>query len=273
MDNNLLLARRLLVVSGADGLALLDKLVSQDLSDLGPERPVAYTLLLTPQGKYLYDFFVIWAEGGLYLDVPASQADGIVATLNKYKLRSDAAFAPRDDLNIQLTQTPVAGAVIAVPDPRSPVAAGGLGLRCWSANPGVVDSDYVQTLTRLGVVEPSIELQSGTAMPIEFGLQNQNAISFEKGCYMGQELTARMQHKGLAKHQLVVAKTMDDQALAGSFNADVFDTQGATIGTVIRIASPYALLHIVRDANGVIEQPVFELQRSDDSVKIQLARN
>lgn len=262
MDNERYLARQLIAVSGADALSLLQKLVSQDLSALSAANPIAYTLLLTPQGKYLHDFFVIWHDGALFIDVPATQAEALVAALTKYKLRSDITFTPQPDMHLRLQQQPD-DAFICVADPR----AHGLGFRIWDKVAGPSDSDYGQTLTRHGIVEPSLELIVGTSMPIEYGLQNMHAISFTKGCYLGQELTARMQHKDLAKRRVVVAKAEDNQRLEDTFQSIIKDTNGVEIGAVIRTCTPYALLHVMRDhaADGV-----FNLPRVDGAGEIRL---
>lgn len=255
-------------VNGTDAFNLLQKLISQDLSGLGAHAPVAYSLLLTPQGKYLHDFFVIWTANALYLDTPAHQTDAIIGTLNKYKLRSDVAFEPMPEKHVRLFATAV-DAFLCVPDPR----AAGLGYRIWGDELTAIDSDYEQKLTCAGVVEPSFELISGASMPIEFGLQNLHAISFTKGCYLGQELTARMQHKGLAKRVVIVAKADNNQVVAGDFEGAVKDTATVEIGAIIRTCTTadatYFLLHVLRDR---ADETVFNVQRSGCGTAVQLAR-
>lgn len=251
-------------VTGADGLHLLQKLVSQDLSGLGAAAPAAYTLLLTPQGKYLYDFFVLWTADALYLDTPANQTDAVITCLNRYKLRSDVSFAIMPETFLQLSEKPADG-LLCVADPRS----GQLGYRIWGGPPAVIDSSYEQRLTAAGVVEPSVELISGSSMPIDFGLQNINAISFTKGCYLGQELTARMQHRNLAKHVILVAKIQHNQNVGTNFECVVKDTSGVEIGTVLRVAMPYFLLHI-RQQYG--DETTFNLSLGAGCSTVQLAR-
>lgn len=263
-DNERYLGRSLLRLSGADRLNWLQKLISQDISALGPEQPAAYSLLLTPQGKYLYDFFVIYTPHHLYIDVAHAQADALVEALGKYKLRSDIRFEPLPAMNIHLMAEAGEG-LLCVRDPR----AESLGYRVWRESPSEAYPDYGRTLTMLGLVEPSLELISGTSMPIEYALHTMHAISFTKGCYIGQELTARMQHKDLAKHRVIVAKSEDYQQIAGGLEPSVKDTNGVEIGTVIRSVSSYALLHVKRDHAG---DSVLYVQRSSDGHAIQLAR-
>lgn len=251
-------------VAGADRLNLLQKLVSQDLAGLGPAQPVAYTLLLTPQGKYLYDFFVLWAPDALYLDAPTSQTGEIITTLNKYKLRSDVTFQLLPDMFIQLRDAPVDG-LLCVQDPR----AERLGFRVWTTVAAGADSDYGQKLTVAGVVEPALELISGVSMPVEFGLQNMHAISFTKGCYLGQELTARMHHRDLAKRVIVIAKFEDNQDVEGDFESVVRGADGAEIGSVLRVSPPIVLLHLMRY---FAEQKVFLLQRTGSGQQSRLVR-
>lgn len=244
-QQNQYLARRLLAVTGADRLTLLQKLVSQDLSTLGPDQPVAYSLLLTPQGKYMFDFFVLHGENALYLDVPAQQADSLLATLQKYKLRSDVAFATLPH-QLQLRDARVKEAFLCVADPRRAGPHAGLGYRIWAEGPAGCDAGYAQKLTAAGVVEPWLEMISGTSMPLEFGLQHNNAISFTKGCYLGQELTARMQHRDLAKHMIVAAKIQENQQLPDDIGGATLSANGVTIGRVLRGAAPYVLAQVMR---------------------------
>ncbi|MGE3770613.1 MAG: folate-binding protein YgfZ [Bdellovibrionales bacterium] len=238
-----LLNRALIEVTGADRIAMLQKLVTQDLL---VDAPAHYTLLLTPQGRYAFDFFVVlgWGGNSIFLDVPALQADGLAATLGKYKLRSDFVMkrvAPAA-LEISLDR-PAGKLLLTYPDPRHPA----LGWRTWRAGERFSDSAppaaYKKLLTECCIIEPSLELTPHD-LPLEFGLDNAHAISFAKGCYVGQELTARTHHKGLVKHRILLVS--DDRLHAR--DTPVANTDGAVIGAVVRSDPPLALVRVGKSA-------------------------
>ena len=203
MTSMTLPGRTLVTATGADALGLLQRLTSNDLSPLETGEGGIYTLLLTPQGRYLHDFFVFRSGGDLYLDVPAAQVEALVVTLRKYNLRGDAVFAVVPGMYARLSDAP---AGLAFRDPRHTE----LGWRCWSDEVATNDDAYQVRRIGLGLVEPSTDMKPGTSLPLEFGLESLNAISFSKGCYTGQEMTARMQNRGLAKHRLVAGTPGDE---------------------------------------------------------------
>jgi folate-binding protein YgfZ len=231
-----LLNRALLRLDGADALAFLQKLVTQDLAQLP-----AYTLLLSPQGRYVFDFFVVQEHGAVFVDVAAHQAEELAATLNKYKLRSDVTISRVAPASVEIIlQRGAAPALLAFADPRHE----SLGWRVWRARERFSDAappaDYKIILTRLGMAEPAHELRPNHDLPLEFGLQHANAISFTKGCFLGQELTARTHHKHLIKHIILVV----DAALMLAADTPVHDADGAVIGRVHRAAPPFAMVQV-----------------------------
>lgn len=236
--------RALIAAMGADALDLLQRLTSNDLSGIdlfGDEEGEArYTLLLTPQGKYLHDFFVVQMEGNLYLDAPAAQAEALIATLRRYNLRGDASFELLSERYAMSSPVQV-DALLAFQDPRHE----GLGWRLWQAGEAKSDdsSAYLKRRIELSVVEPAEDMIAGESLPMEFSLDMQNAISFEKGCYTGQEMTARMRHRDLTKHRVVSVELPYD-ATAGQPVMEG-DKQ---IGRVIAAAGRHALLQMRRDA-------------------------
>ncbi|WP_445191772.1 CAF17-like 4Fe-4S cluster assembly/insertion protein YgfZ [Sphingomonas sp. Tas61C01] len=192
MQATTLIDRALVRVSGEDVRGFLQGLVTNDVA--GP-LPV-WAALLTPQGKVLFDF-LIWADGDdLLLDGEAAQADALVRRLSLYRLRRPIAIARDDSLAVHWAATGTAG----VPDPRLPA----LGRR-WVAAPTAPADGWLAHRLSLGVVEGVGELGNGETLWLECNARELNGVSFTKGCYVGQENTARMHHRAKVNRRLVVA--------------------------------------------------------------------
>ena len=188
-----LIDRALLRLSGDDVRGFLQGLVTNDLTQLAPDRPL-WTGLLTPQGKALFDF-ILWAEDdAVLIDCEAAQADALARRLSLYRLRR-AIEIGRDPRAVHWS----ADAVEGVPDPRLP----GLGRR-WLGEPGAPAEGWLAHRLRLGVTEGVGELGNGETLWLECNAGELNGVSFTKGCYIGQENTARMHHRGKVNRRLVV---------------------------------------------------------------------
>jgi folate-binding protein YgfZ len=184
--------RAILRVSGEDAAGFLQGLVTNDTG-----RLPAYAALLTPQGKALFDF-IMWADGDdVLLDVEAEQADALARRLSIYRLRRALTIARDEGLAVHWSHEPVTGAAL---DPRLPT----LGYR-WIAPPGVPAEGWHAHRLSLGVTEGLAELGSGETLWLEANARELNGVSFTKGCYVGQENTARMHHRSKVNRRLVVA--------------------------------------------------------------------
>ena len=185
--------RAVLRLAGEDVRGFLQGLVTNDLGLLAPERPL-WTGLLTPQGKALFDF-ILWVEGNdVLIDAEAAQADALAKRLALYRLRRAITIAP-DPLAVHWS--PAAGG--GAPDPRLP----DLGRR-WLAPPGPPATGWQAHRLRLGVAEGVGELGAGDTLWLEANARELNGVSFTKGCYVGQENTARMHHRAKVNRRLVV---------------------------------------------------------------------
>ncbi len=184
--------RAVLRVSGEDAAGFLQGLVTNDTG-----RLPAYAALLTPQGKALFDF-IMWADGDdVLLDVEATQADALARRLSIYRLRRALTIARDEALAVHWWREPVAGAAT---DPRLP----SLGYR-WIAPPGAPAEGWHAHRLSLGVTEGLAELGSGETLWLEANARELNGVSFTKGCYVGQENTARMHHRSKVNRRLAVA--------------------------------------------------------------------
>ncbi len=184
--------RALIRIAGEDVRSFLQGLVSADT--MGPLP--AWSGLLTAQGKALFDF-LIWADGDdILIDCEADQADALARRLSLYRLRRAITIARDDSLAVHWSHDAGSG----VPDPR----LAELGHR-WLAPPAAPASGWRAHRLSLGVTEGQAELGSDKILWLECNARELNGVSFTKGCYVGQENTARMHHRSKVNRRLVVA--------------------------------------------------------------------
>ena len=185
--------RALLRVSGEDVRGFLQGLVTNDLAALASERPL-WAGLLSAQGKALFDF-ILWADGAdVLLDCEAAQRDGLARRLGLYRLRRPIAIAPDDRLAVHWATDGEGPA-----DPRLPA----LGRR-WLARSGEPATGWLEHRLRFGVTEGMAELGQDKTLWLECNAAELRGVSFSKGCYVGQENTARMNWRQKVNRRLVV---------------------------------------------------------------------
>ena len=194
-DNATMLADRALIrVAGEDVRGFLQGLVTQDVIGLDASGP-RWSGLLTPQGKALFDF-LLWADGdAVLIDCAADAAEALARRLAVYRLRRP--------ITIERTEGAVhwsPGGDAGVPDPRLPA----LGRR-WLGGAGEPVGGWLAHRLSLGVAEGVAELGSDKTLWLEVNARELNGVSFTKGCYVGQENTARMHHRAKVNRRLVVA--------------------------------------------------------------------
>lgn len=200
MAGTTLIDRALLRLSGEDVGGFLQGLVTNDLDLLTPERPL-WAGLLTAQGKALFDF-LLWADGDdILVDCEADQADALARRLGLYRLRRPIQIARDDSLAVHWAADGTEG----TPDPR--LAA--LGRR-WLAPAGEAASGWLEQRLRLGVAEGVAELGSDKTLWLECNAAELSGVSFAKGCYVGQENTARMNWRNKVNRRLVVVPAAEE---------------------------------------------------------------
>ncbi|WP_029623430.1 YgfZ/GcvT domain-containing protein [Sphingomonas elodea] len=189
--------RALLRLSGDDVRGFLQGLLPQDLATVTVEAP-RWAGLLTPQGKALFDF-LLWAEGdAILIDCEASAREALARRLTMYRLRRAITIEPLE-AGVHWSRDARSG---AVPDPRLPAlgyrwlgtAAGGSAAEAWRSH-----------RLGLGVTEGVEELGSDKTLWLECNAEELHGVSFTKGCYVGQENTARMHYRAKVNRRLVVA--------------------------------------------------------------------
>jgi len=231
--------RAVLKISGDDSKTFLQGLISNDTNKVRSSQAI-WAAFLTPQGKYLFDFSVSEVGDVLLMDAEAARASELAKRLTLFKLRSKVSLAIADDWAVAVafgdgalkalgldeaagTATPFAGGVAFV-DPR--LAAAGVRIVAPASNlkdaligAGLTETDaaaYDAHRLRLGLPDGSKDMVVDKSILLESGFDELNGVDWDKGCYMGQELTARTKYRGLIKKRLVPVDLSGDLPAPGT---------------------------------------------------------
>ena len=212
--------RAIIAVEGADAETFLQNIVTTDLALLseGEARPGA---LLSPQGKILFDFLVSRAGNErLLLECRAALADDFVRRLTLYKLRAKAAIAKRDQAVVAVTwggDSSASQTDSGVADTRFPATA--KVVRDY-ASPlpaeNTPEADWHALRIAHGVAESGFDYAAGDAFPHDVLLDENGGVGFRKGCYIGQEVVSRMQHRGTARRRVLIATAAHSLPASGT---------------------------------------------------------
>ncbi len=239
--------RGLVRISGEDRHKFLQELISNDVNLLD-EQLCIYACLLTPNGKFLHDFFVTDEDDTLLLECEGgARAEDLTGRLNRYRLRSRVQISAEPDVSVYAVLPPSQPPPLSggrgtaellppdkgggweggktYPDPRHPE----MGYRTFKAPPGIEEKpfeDYDRHRIRLGIPDGSRDMIPERSTLLESNIDKLNGISFNKGCYMGQELTARMHYRGLAKKHLYPVKFEGPVPQPGA----PIEVEGKTVG-------------------------------------------
>ena len=206
---NALNARQIIRVSGTDARDFLQGLISNDIAK--SDADLIYAALLTPQGKYLADFFVLHDADGYLIDVASDLAPALVQRLTMYRLRADVQIAP-----VEMTVAALAeDAPGALPDPRD----AGMGWRLYGGTGGMTREEYDARRVAYLVPESGVELIPNDSYLLEVGFERLSGVDFRKGCYVGQEVTARMKHKTELRKGLARVSVQGDVAVGTAITA------------------------------------------------------
>ncbi|HEY4249963.1 MAG TPA: folate-binding protein [Roseomonas sp.] len=207
-------------------MSFLQGLVSNDVALAEPGRAV-FAALLTPQGKWLADFFILSDGARLLLETEAAGAPALAARLSRFRLRSKVALRVAEEFAVHVAwggAEPPPG-TLAAPDPRLPAA----GFRVLATEPVATDAtpeDWDRHRLALGLPEAGDLEPEGTIL-LEAGFDELSGISWTKGCYMGQELTARTRYRGLLKRRILPVQVQGALPAPGT---PVTDAAGAALG-------------------------------------------
>lgn len=190
--------RSVLELTGDDRVSFLQGLVSNDVTLAAPGRAV-WAAMLTPQGKWLADFFILADADRLLLDIETAHRDLLVKLLTRYRLRAKVTLTPLD-LPVCAAWNGTPSAAIQAPDPR--LADAGWRI-LGNVTPTTDAAAYDTHRLGLGLPDGSRDLEAEKSTLVEAGFDELHGIAWDKGCYMGQELTARTKYRGLVKRRLV----------------------------------------------------------------------
>lgn len=216
---NLLGHRALITIRGETAETFLQNLVSQDVIDI-PGQTWRYAALLTPQGKFLHDMFITRHDGLLWLDVDRERRDDLMKRLMMFRLRQKLDLALQDDHIIawSASDLPETGPVVsfAAPDPRHAQ----MGQRCLLPASSLADcstdlSDYHHKRLSLAIGEAGVDIWPDKDTLAEHHFEAIHGVSYTKGCYVGQEVNARMKHRGLLKKSLRCLAIEGDPPVSG----------------------------------------------------------
>lgn len=181
--------RSVISLTGIDSKKFLQGLLTNDVSKISADNYL-YALMLTPQGRFLYDFFIIDFDGAILLDAQSTRVDEILKKFKMYKLRSDVAFS-LTNLTVFVSDEKIVNTSIL--DPRSEA----LGYRTITSDSfeSIEPSWYHTIRIEHKIPDADLDMIYERSLPMEMGLEALHAIDFQKGCYVGQEVTSRMKYR------------------------------------------------------------------------------
>lgn len=213
--------RALSLVTGPDSEAFLQGLLTCDVAGLAPGQ-ARYGALLSPQGKILYDIILVKLEQGYLIDSAAMEREGLLKRLSFYKLRSKVDFLELEGGVVAGTGEAPPGAVM---DPRTAL----LGWRQYGAARGGEAETYEAHRISLGIADSVADIGSGTLFPHEANLDQLHGVSFTKGCYVGQEVVSRTEHKAMARSRILIAEFAGAAPASGT----ILSADGQPVATVL----------------------------------------
>lgn len=233
-------------VTGEDAFSFLQGLITNDLKSLEGQDAL-YACFLTPQGKFLHDFLITKISDGYRLEALRSESDDLIKRLKMYKLRSKANLKVRDDLKVYaLWGDDIAD--IGYQDPR----LADLGKRYISDEPldcNTDFNDYDLFRIKLGVPDGGRDLTTQLSTLYDANIDLLNGVSFDKGCYLGQELTARMHYRALIKKRLLPIETNEK---IPAEDKDII-SNNRPIGKIYSRSGTQALVCLkIKDINGAL---------------------
>jgi len=242
--------RTVLRLTGADRRHFLQGLVTRDAQP----GTLVYSALLTPQGKYLADFFLLDRGDDILLDVKTDLAASLLQRLSMYRLRADVRI---EDAGLSVARGQGTGPEGSFADPRHP----GLGWRAYGIEGGAPVTDWDALRVTHGIPETGIELIPDESYILEMGFDRLAGVDHRKGCYVGQEVTARMKHKTELRKGLVQVM-IDGAAPVGS----PILSAGKPAGTLFTQSGARALAYLrfdraggeMRAADAIVRWPAAE---------------
>lgn len=253
--------RKVFYISGTDRFRFFNGLITQDISVLEKGQiPAIYTALLTPNGRYQFDFFVVAMDQALA--VVSNDAEALLKRIQPYKLRLDVELqAASDSVKVYGSLVlPKEDVQLSFKDPRCQ----NLGYWVVSKDPLSLTEDYTQYRHRcLGLGIPdSQDLEKDRSIILEWGFEELNGMSFTKGCYMGQELMSRTKHVGQIRKRVLPLQF--DEVHGQVQVGDKVMYQGQEIGDIKAVHDYLALAMLRLDMIPLKENEVVSVTVNQD---------
>jgi len=235
--------RGVIEVGGPEAAEFLHGLVTATVKSLAPGA-ASFGALLTPQGKILFDFFLVKTETGYLIEVARAQVADLVKRLTFYRLRAAVTLADRSaDFTVAYAfgdaAAPAGG--LAFADPRLPglathvLAPAGSGLAATASM-----HDWHARRIALGVPESGLDFPIGDTFPHDADMDDLAGVDFRKGCFIGQEVVSRMKHRGTARKRIVIARALEARPAWPDAGTEI-ECAGKTLGTLGSSAEGLAL--------------------------------
>lgn len=198
----LLSDRSIIQISGQDRKSLIQGLITNDINQIN--NKLLYSAMLNNKGRFLYDFFIFENSDSIFLDCNVNEIDEITKKLSFYKLRSKVEITKNTKLKVFYSESKQNSSDFEFIDPRDQK----LNYRLYQEfkDQEDVTKKYHQLRINHKIPDGYHDLTKEKSLILEFNFDNLNAINYEKGCYIGQELTARTHHTGQIRKQLYVIK-------------------------------------------------------------------
>ena len=205
--------RAVIAVSGPEALPFLQGILTCNVETL-PEGEARLGALLTPQGKIQFDFLVSRAGDGFRLDVAAERVADLVKRLGLYRLRAKVSVAAEPTLGVAAAWdgSETAAETARMRDGRLPALGERLYFEAGAFSADATEDDYHAHRIGLGIPEGGRDFTLGDAFPHEALMDQLGGVDFKKGCYVGQEVVSRMQHRGIARTRIVPLTYRDGEA-------------------------------------------------------------
>ena len=234
--------RAILTLGGKDRIDFLQALTTNNIKNI-PKENMVYTAILSPQGKYLFDFFVFsLCDDEIFIDIHKSRADAIKKFLEFYKLNSDVTISNR---SCQIIISSIKEGIYSLADPRAKI----LGWRCYDFKQELKIQDqgfddFQITRIKNLVPETGVELIPEKSYILELNFEKIQGVDFKKGCYIGQEVTARMKHKATLKSRLHCGYLQN--SLKHKDDRKVY-SNNKVVGDLYSVFNNYCLIKIKED--------------------------
>ena len=235
--------RGVVEVGGPEAAQFLHGLVTATVKSLAPGA-ASFGALLTPQGKILFDFFLVKTDDGFLVEIARTLIPDFLKRLGFYRLRAAVALADRSaDFAVAYAfgDAPVPDSGLAFADPRLPGLATHVLLPAGASLPATASlHDWHAHRIALGVPESGLDFPLGDTFPHDADMDDLAGVDFKKGCFIGQEVVSRMKHRGTARKRIVIARALEARPAWPDTGTEI-GCAGKTLGTLGSSADGLAL--------------------------------